>query len=89
MDFEWDPQKARDNLDKHGVSFTEATELFGDNLSSTVADPDHSRAESRHLIFGRSGTGRYIVACFTERDDSIRLISARAMTRRERRAYEG
>ena len=87
MDFEWDPQKARENLDKHGVSFAEATEVFGDDLSSTVADPDHS--EPRYVIFGQSRAGKHLVIAFTERGDRIRLISARGMTRRERRAYEG
>jgi len=89
MDFEWDPQKARENVEKHGVSFTEATDVFGDDLSSTVSDPDHSHGESRYVIFGQSRGGRHLVVAFTERGDRIRLISARTMTRRERRAYEG
>jgi uncharacterized DUF497 family protein len=47
MDFEWDNRKARSNFESHGVSFAEATEVFGDDLSSTVADPDHSEGERR------------------------------------------
>ena len=88
MDFEWDPEKAEDNLAKHGVSFAEATEIFGDDLSSTAADPEHSHGERRYLIFGRSRSDKYLVVSFTERGDTLRLISARAMTRRERKAYE-
>ena len=88
MQFEWDPEKARANEAKHGVTFAEATEIFADSLSSTVADPDHSEHEDRFVIFGRSATNRYLVASFTERGDRIRIISARMMTRRERTAYE-
>ena len=88
MNFEWDPNKARQNAIKHGVTFEEASEVFGDALSLTVPDPDHSDDETRFVIFGRSLKERYLVASFTERGDRIRLISAREMTRRERAAYE-
>ena len=88
MQFEWDPEKALANEVKHGVTFSEATEIFADSLSSAVADPDHSEHEDRFVIFGRSATNRYLVASFTERGDRIRIISARMMTRRERTAYE-
>lgn len=89
MDFEWDPEKARRNRRLHGVSFAEAAEVFGDRLSSTVADPDHSQGEDRYLTFGQTSSGRHLVVAFTERGGRIRLISAREMTRRERKAYEG
>lgn len=88
MDFEWDPNKARINKAKHDVTFEEATEVFADRHSSTVADPDHSDYEERFLIFGRTRQGRSIVVAFTDRSDRMRLISARQMTRRERQAYE-
>ena len=88
MEFEWDVNKAGTNREKHGVSFEEAVEVFADRLSSTVADPDHSLGEQRFVMFGRTSAGRYLVAAFTERDDKIRIISAREMTRSERRAYE-
>jgi uncharacterized DUF497 family protein len=88
MQFEWDPGKARANEAKHGVTFQEATEIFADSLSSTVADPDHSEDEQRFVIFGRSLSNRYLVAAYTERGDRIRIISARMMTRGERVAYE-
>ena len=88
MEFEWDPKKARRNEGKHGVSFHEALEVFDDDLSSSFLDPDHSENESRYLIFGRSAARRHIVVSYTERTDRIRLISAREMTPRERKAYE-
>ena len=88
MQFEWDPLKALANETKHGVSFVEASEVFDDDHSSAVPDPDHSNDEGRYLIFGVSRTGRVLVVSYTERGDRIRLISARTMTARERRAYE-
>jgi uncharacterized protein len=88
MDFEWDPQKAAANQQKHGVAFEEATEVFADDYSSTVADPDHSAEEERSLIFGATKTGKPLVVSFTDRGDRIRIINARPMTPSERRAYE-
>jgi uncharacterized DUF497 family protein len=88
MEFEWHISKATRNLAKHGVSFEEATEVFADRLSSTVADPDHSVGEGRFLIFGTTATGRHLAVAFTERGDRIRVVSARLMTRSERKAYE-
>ena len=88
MEFEWNPEKARNNEKKHGVRFFEACEVFDDNYSSTVRDPDHSWNEQRYLIFGRSHEGKYLVVSYTERSDRIRIISARKMQPRERRAYE-
>ena len=88
MDFEWDPEKAKLNESKHGVSFFEACEIFDDDHSSAVRDPDHSVDEERCLIFGLSKAGSYLVVSYTERGDRIRLISARQMTPREREAYE-
>jgi uncharacterized DUF497 family protein len=88
MNFEWDPAKARANESKHGVSFFEACEVFDDDHSSAVPDPDHSTDEGRSLIFGVSKGGKYLVVSYTERGDRIRLISARSMTPRERKAYE-
>jgi len=86
--FEWDPEKARENEQKHGVGFPEASEAFDDDHSSSVPDPDHSADEDRYLIFGISKQGRHLVVSYTERGKRIRLISARQMTSRERRAYE-
>lgn len=88
MNFEWDSAKAESNLKKHGVGFPEATTVFSDFLSISIPDPDHSERECRFLIFGRSAAGNYIVASFTDRNDRIRIINARKMTRAERKAYE-
>ena len=86
--FEWDAQKAGENEQKHGVSFIEASEVFDDDHSSSVPDPDHSSDEARYLIFGMSKQGKHLVVSYTERGDRIRLVSARQMTSRERKAYE-
>jgi uncharacterized DUF497 family protein len=88
MEFEWDPEKAARNLDKHGVSFPEAATIFGDPLSITYYDPDHSEDEDRYLTFGHPGSGQLLVVSHTDRQDRIRIISARRMTRRERKSYE-
>lgn len=88
MRFQWDPTKARKNLDKHGVSFDEAASVFHDPLAATGADPDHSEGEERMLTFGLSSVGRLLVVAHTERGDAIRIISARVATQHERRIYE-
>lgn len=88
MEFEWDPRKARENEASHGVTFEEAAEVFADDYSSTVPDPDHSQSEERFVIFGQSQRQRFLVVAFTERGGRIRIVTARQMTRRERRAYE-
>jgi uncharacterized DUF497 family protein len=68
--------------------FGEAMEVFGDELSSFVSDPDHSQGEDRFLLFGRSQRGIYLVVSFDERAEIIRIISARRMTPPERKAYD-
>ena len=88
LQFEWDPAKARMNLRKHGVAFKEAATVFKDPLSITTYDPDHSEEEERSIIFGSSAAGRLLMVAHTDRGDRIRIISARELTRRERRAYE-
>ena len=88
MKFEWNLDKARSNLTKHGVSFDEATTVFGDLLAVTYLDPEHSGDEIRYLTFGHSSQSRLIVVAHTDRDDKIRVISARAMTRKEKKDYE-
>ena len=88
MNFEWDEQKAQTNQRKHGVSFLEASEVFADHYSLCVPDPDHSLNEMRYLLFGVSTKGIPLVVSFTEKADTIRIISARKMTRQERYAYE-
>ncbi len=86
--FEWDPNKAKGNLTKHGVSFEEAATVFYYEPAKIEDDPDHSIGERRELIFGRSAAGRFLLVSFTERGDSIRIIHARQATKSERRKYE-
>ena len=88
MEFEWDPDKARRNLGKHGVSFQEAATVFGGPLAVTYFDPDHSEDEDRFLTFGHSSAGRLLVVSHTDREDRTRIISARRATQKERRSYE-
>ena len=88
MQFEWSKNKAASNLSKHGVSFEEAKTVFEDPLYVDFYDPDHSEDEERYLIVGQSSRGRLLIVSYTERGDSIRLISARELTRSEQSAYE-
>lgn len=88
LSFEWDDRKARANLAKHGISFEEASTVFADPLSLTIPDPAHSQVERRQIILGTSRQRRRLVVVHTERGDSIRIISARQASRRERRSYE-
>jgi uncharacterized DUF497 family protein len=88
LTFEWDSRKARSNLSKHGISFEEASTIFGDFLSLTVPDPDHSITERRYITMGRAFNGKLLVVVHTDRSDNIRIISARRASRRERRFYE-
>ena len=88
LEFEWDPAKAELNLKDHGVSFDEATTVFRDTLSVTIADPDHSDSEDRFIDIGMSHRGQLLVVSYTERGDRIRIISARLPTRAERKSYE-
>jgi hypothetical protein len=88
LDFEWDPAKAELHLEDHGVSFDEASTVFRDTLSITIADPDHSDSEYRFVDIGMSHRGQLLVVSYTERKDKIRIISARPPTRAERKNYE-
>ena len=86
--FEWDPAKAAANVLQHGVSFEEATTVFQDPLAKIHDDPDHSAIERRDIIVGHSLQGRLLLVSFTDRGSKIRLISARAVTKRERHDHE-
>jgi len=86
--FEWDDEKARENLTKHGVSFSEASTVFADPLSRTISDPFHSEDEERFVVLGQSGLRHTLVVVHTYRGDVIRIISARTATSRERKDYE-
>ena len=88
MEFEWDPAKAEENLEKHRIGFPEASSVFGDPFEVTIPDPDHSEGESRFLSVGMSGDNRLLVVAYTEREGKIRIIHARVAAPKERRLYE-
>ena len=86
--FKWDKRKERQNKTKHNISFDEASTVFKDELSLTINDPLHSDAENRLIIIGESMEHRLLVVIHTERNNHIRIISARKATKNERRYYE-
>ena len=86
--FEWDKRKARQNLRKHRVDFTEASTVFADTLSITIPDPDHSEDEERWVTMGLSNRHRLLVVVHTEEEETIRIIGVRTADRLERRKYE-
>ena len=88
LKFEWDEKKAAANLRKHGVSFEEAASAFGDPLSLTIPDPEHSQDEERCILLGITERDRLIVVAHTERAEVVRLINARLATAAERHDYE-
>ena len=88
MQFEWDLEKSIINLDKHGISFQDATTVFRDPLSYTFYDPDHSDDELRFLTFGLASSGKLILVSHTERENSIRIISARELNKQERKFFK-
>ena len=90
--FEWDPRKAHDNQDKHGVSFDEAATVFRDSKALSIFDPDHSESEDRWLTMGISEKGRLLIVIHTFREESedavtIRIISSRKATKQETKTY--
>ena len=92
--FEWDPQKAHDNRDKHGVTFDEATTVFKDSQALSLFDPDHSETEDRWITMGISEKGRLLIVIHTFREESdnafeIRIISSRKATKHETKTYGG
>ena len=88
MKFEWDPGKEALNQRKHKVSFQEAATVFGDPLSATVPDPDHSMIEQRFLTVGFSARHRPLIVSHLDRGGVVRIISARLLTKSERKTYE-
>ncbi|MEM7126186.1 MAG: BrnT family toxin [Chloroflexota bacterium] len=87
MNYQWDPSKAESNRRKHGISFSDATSVFMDDMGITIEDdyPD----EERFVTIGSDALGRILVVVYTYHDSDIRLISARKATRYERSQYEG
>lgn len=88
MQFEWDRTKAEQNFRRHRVSFDEAVTVFYDPLAATFDDPDHSVGEHRFVTVGRSSRGRLLVVVHVEREERIRIISARLTTAHERKRHE-
>ena len=88
MEFEWDRKKAESNERKHGISFYEAATIFGDPLAITFTDQNHSLDENRYLTFGLSRFNQLLVVSNASRGEKFRIISARLMTRQERKIYE-
>lgn len=88
LSFERDARKAKSNLAKHGVSFEEASTVFGDPWSLTIPDPAHSEVEERAIVLGQSHRRNLLVVVHTERGDNVRIISARRAGQRERKTYE-
>jgi len=86
--FEWDPKKAANNLKKHGVSFEDASSVFGDRLAGTIPDPTHSTSEARFVTIGMTPVQRLLVVVHADREDRTRIISARPATRAEKKKYE-
>ena len=87
--FDWDPRKDRRNQRKHGVGFDEASTVFADTLSITIADPDHSDDEERWVIMGVSHRQRLLVVVHREDEqEGVRIVSARPANPDERREYE-
>ncbi len=88
MKFEWNERKDQANRRKHGVSFKEATTVFGDPLAATIPDPDHSHGEPRYVTMGYSSSNRLVVVSHTEEGETFRIISAREANSHERKTYE-
>ncbi len=90
MRFEWDLKKNKANIKKHGVSFEEAQTVFFDPLAKVADDPDHSSQEDRFIAVGHSSFHRVllVVHCFREKGSTIRIVSARKLTKSEREQYE-
>jgi uncharacterized DUF497 family protein len=90
--FEWDPRKARDNRDKHAITFDEAATVFRDSKALSIFDPDHSETEDRWVTMGISEKGRFLLVIHTFREESenaftIRIISSRKATKQETQTY--
>ena len=91
ISFEWDSEKNRENVRKHGISFKEAVTAFTDGLARTIHDPDHSNEEDRFILLGMSTTLKLLVVChcFREKNKVIRIISARKADKSETKQYGG
>tara|TARA_Y100001934_G_scaffold253685_1_gene318911 strand:- start:3364 stop:3726 length:363 start_codon:yes stop_codon:yes gene_type:complete len=90
LKFDWDLAKAQSNINKHGISFDEASTVFYDELARLIPDPDSSNLEERFIILGQSKNQKLLVVCHCYRDEEqvIRIISARRADKHERKSYE-
>jgi uncharacterized DUF497 family protein len=88
VSFDWDPQKAKNNLQKHQVDFEEASSIFDDPQFITFLDDEHSQNEERYITIGLSNKNRLLMVAHTERQDKIRIISARKATANEEKFYQ-
>lgn len=88
LEFEWDSEKAKSNMSKHGVSFEEAKTVFYDDFARMFFDEDHSLDENRFILIGYSNKNRLLVVSFTERNNIVRIISTRKAQRNERKKHE-
>ena len=87
LGFEWDPDKASKNVEKHHVSFEEAATVFDDPMFITFIDDEHSIDEERYITIGLSSCGRLLMLAHADRKDHIRIISARRATKKEEQFY--
>ncbi len=88
LSFEWNKGNIDKNLKKHGVTNKEAENVFENKPLLVSEDREHSKTERRYQALGKTDTDRFIFISFTVRNDSVRIISARDMSRKERRVYE-
>ena len=86
--FEWNPEKTRINLQKHQVDFEEASTIFDDPQFITFLDEEHSAEEERYITIGLSNKNRLLMVAHTERENTIRIISARKATKNEEKFYQ-
>ena len=87
VSYEWNTRKAKDNVRKHGVEFADAAVALEDEWAITITDPD-SNGEQRFISLGTDPVGRLLVTVFTLRNNNVRLISSRKVTKAERKRYE-
>ena len=87
MGYEWDPNKAKQNLRKHGIAFADAISVFFDDSAITIEDNDPD--EERYVTLGMDVLGRILVVVYAWRQGNLRLISARRATEKERKEYGG
>ena len=92
MKFEWDKNKEKFNIQKHGVTFEQASYVFSDQFALNKFDEEHSTAEDRWVLLGKSLNETLLLVVHTFRDNNgtefVRIISARKATKKEKQAYQ-